>query len=287
MARYLPDGNIEYLGRIDNQVKIRGFRIELGEIEAVLSQHEHVQSSVVTAREDIPSNKRLVAYIVASPQVTPTLNELRSFLKEKLPDYMVPNTIVLLESLPLTPNGKVDHRALPIPESRTGIEDKFVAPRTPVEAKLAEIWAQILKVEAVGIHDNFFELGGDSILSIQIVAKAKQAGIELSLKQLFANQTIAELATVALTTKALFIEQGLVTGASPLTPIQHWFFEQQLPQPHHFNQSFLLTVPDDINVEFFLERVFGRSYSNSSTMLCCLRFTQNRIKLASAFMPRM
>ncbi len=123
---------------------------------------------------------------------------------------MVPNAIVLLESLPLTPNGKVDRRALPIPESRTG-ETTFVAPHTPVEAKLAEIWAQVLRVEAVGIHDNFFELGGDSILSIQIVAKAKQAGIELSLKQLFANQTIAELATVALTTKALFIEQGLVS----------------------------------------------------------------------------
>ncbi|WP_148662958.1 non-ribosomal peptide synthetase, partial [Scytonema hofmannii] len=271
LARFLSDGNIEYLGRIDNQVKIRGFRIELGEIEAVLSQHEHVQSSVVVARVDIPGNKRLVAYIVPQKHVRPTLNELRSFLKEKLPDYMVPSVLVLLESLPLTPNGKVDRRALPIPESRTGIEDKFVAPRTPVEAKLAEIWAQVLRVEAVGIHDNFFSLGGDSILSIQIIAKAKLVGIELSLKQLFANQTIAELATVALTTKALFIEQGLVTGASPLTPIQRWFFEQQLPQPHHFNQSFLLTVPTDIKIEF-LEVVWKELLKHHDALR--LRFTQ-------------
>nr|WP_272819430.1 non-ribosomal peptide synthetase [Scytonema hofmannii] len=271
LARFLSDGNIEYLGRIDNQVKIRGFRIELGEIEAVLSQHEHVQSSVVVAREDVPSNKRLVAYVVVQKHLTPTLNELRSFLKEKLPDYMVPNAIVLLESLPLTPNGKVDRRALPVPESRTGIENIFVAPRTSVEAKLAEIWAQVLKVEAVGIHDNFFSLGGDSILSIQIIAKAKLAGIELSLKQLFANQTIVELATVALTTKALFIEQGLVTGASPLTPIQRWFFEQQLPQPHHFNQSFLLTVPTDIKIEF-LEVVWKELLKHHDALR--LRFTQ-------------
>ncbi|MEH1791282.1 amino acid adenylation domain-containing protein [Nostoc sp.] len=271
LARYLPDGNIEYLGRIDNQVKIRGFRIELGEIEAALSQHSDVQTSVVIIREDIPGNKRLVAYIVPQPQITPTVSVLRSFLKEKLPEYMIPNAIVTLDSLPLTPNGKIDRRALPEPEARTGIEIDIVPPRTPIEEKLAQIWAQVLRVEQIGIHDNFFELGGDSILSIQIISKAKVAGIELTVKQLFANQTIAQLATVAGTIKTLSIEQGLVTGTLPLTPIQHWFFEQKLPQKHHFNQSFLLTVPSDLNLEI-LEQVWQQLLKHHDTLR--LRFTQ-------------
>jgi amino acid adenylation domain-containing protein/non-ribosomal peptide synthase protein (TIGR01720 family) len=271
LARYLPDGNIEYLGRIDNQVKIRGFRIELGEIEAALSQHSDVQTSVVIVREDIPGNKRLVAYIVPQPQITPTVSVLRSFLKEKLPEYMIPSAIVALDSLPLTPNGKIDRRALPEPESRTGIESNLVAPRTSIEEKLAQIWAQVLRVEQIGIHDNFFELGGDSILSIQIISKAKVAGIELTVKQLFANQTIAQLATVACTTKTLSIEQGLVTGTLPLTPIQHWFFEQKLPEKHHFNQSFLLTVPSDLNLEI-LEQVWQQLLKHHDALR--LRFTQ-------------
>ncbi|MEH1954356.1 amino acid adenylation domain-containing protein [Nostoc sp.] len=271
LARYLPDGNIEYLGRIDNQVKIRGFRIELGEIEAALSQHSDVQTSVVIVREDIPGNKRLVAYIVPQPQITPTVSVLRSFLKEKLPEYMVPSAIVILESLPLTPNGKIDRRALPEPEARTGIESSLVAPRTPIEEKLTRIWEQVLRVKQIGIHDNFFELGGDSILSIQIISRAKVVGIELTIKQLFANQTIAQLATVAGTTKALAIEQGLVTGTLPLTPIQHWFFEQELPEKHHFNQSFLLTVPSDLDLEI-LEQVWLQLLKHHDALR--LRFTQ-------------
>ncbi|OYE00557.1 non-ribosomal peptide synthetase [Nostoc sp. 'Peltigera membranacea cyanobiont' 232] len=275
LARYLPDGNIEYLGRIDNQVKIRGFRIELGEIEAALSQHSDVQTSVVIIREDIPGNKRLVAYIVPQPQITPTVSVLSSFLKEKLPEYMIPSAIITLDSLPITPNGKIDRkidrRALPEPEARTGIENSLVAPRTPIEEKLAQIWAQVLRVEQIGIHDNFFELGGDSILSIQIISKAKVAGIELTVKQLFANQTIAQLATVAGTIKTLSIEQGLVTGTLPLTPIQHWFFEQKLPQKHHFNQSFLLTVPSDLNLEI-LEQVWQQLLKHHDALR--LRFTQ-------------
>ncbi len=270
LARYLPSGNIEYLGRIDNQVKIRGFRIELGEIEAVLSQHEHVQLSVVIAREDIPGTKRLVAYIVPHTNVTPTLSELSQFFKSKLPDYMIPTAMVILESLPLTPNGKVDRRALLVPELRTKIEGSS-APRTPVEEKLVQIWSQVLRVERVGIHDNFFSLGGDSILSIQIIARAKLVGIELTIKQLFANQTIAELATVAGTTKALSIAQELVTGTLPLTPIQQWFFEEKLREPYHFNQSFLLTVPSDIKLEF-LEQIWQHLLSHHDALR--LRFTQ-------------
>ncbi|WP_353931425.1 amino acid adenylation domain-containing protein [Okeanomitos corallinicola TIOX110] len=271
LARYLPDGNIEYLGRIDNQVKIRGFRIELGEIEAVLNQHQEIKASCVIAREDIPGKKRLVGYIVAQAETTLTTSQLRQYLKNKLPEYMIPSTFVYLESLPLTSNGKIDNRALPEPETRAGIEEDLVSPNTPIEAKLVEIWALVLGVEKVGINDNFFELGGDSILSIQIIAKAKQAGIEITLKQLFGNQTIAELAAVAGTTKTLKIEQGIVRGKLPLTPIQQWFFEQAQSEKHHFNQAFLLSVPADIDREK-LEQVWRYLLNHHDALR--LRFTK-------------
>ncbi|MBC1213138.1 non-ribosomal peptide synthase [Trichormus variabilis ARAD] len=249
LARYLSDGNIEYLGRIDHQVKLRGFRIELGEIEALLSQHPGVIQNTLIIREDIPGSQRLVAYTVANPDQIPTISELRQFLKERLPEYMVPSAFVMLDTLPLTPNGKVDRRALPAPESRPELAVNFVAPRTPQEEKLAAIWADVLRLQQVGIHDNFFEIGGDSILSLQIIARANQAGIQLNIKQLFQHQTIAELAAVANTIPSITAEQGLITGSLPLTPIQHWFFDQNLPQPAYFNQSVLLEVPNDLKLE--------------------------------------
>ncbi len=254
LVRYLPDGNIEYLGRIDNQVKIRGFRIELGEIEAALSQHLTISQTAVIAREDEPGKKLLVAYLVCDSEHNPAANDLRQFLKEKLPEFMLPSAFVFLEALPLTPNGKIDRRALPAPYLIQQLEESFVAPRTEVEQSLAQIWAEVLGIEQVGIRDNFFELGGDSILSLQIFARANQAGLQLTPKQLFANQTIAELATVAGTAKTIQVEQGLVAGVVPLTPIQHWFFEQEQPEQHHFNQSVLLSVPADLNPEL-LEKV--------------------------------
>nr|WP_318781268.1 non-ribosomal peptide synthetase [Amazonocrinis nigriterrae] len=272
LARYLSDGNIQYLGRIDQQVKIRGFRIELGEIEAVLSQHPQVQSVVVTAREDNPGEKRLVAYIVSQPEVTPSISEIRQFLKTKLPQYMILAAIVILESLPLTPNGKIDRRALPVPELHRQHSDKFVAPRSPIEQMLAQIWSEVLRLEQVSIHDNFFELGGDSILSIQIIARANQQGIHLSPKQLFTHQTISELAVVVGTTEAIQVEQGLVTGTTPLTPIQHWFFQQNQPQPHYFNQAVLLSVPSEWQPEL-LEQVVQYLLSHHDALR--LRFVKS------------
>jgi amino acid adenylation domain-containing protein/non-ribosomal peptide synthase protein (TIGR01720 family) len=272
LARYLPDGNIEFLGRLDHQVKIRGFRIELGEIEAVVSQHPSVRDTVVLVRENVTaerdadnlksktrtelsrsidpsrvsglkSDKRLVAYVVPKQEPAPTVSELGSFLKEKLPDYMVPSVFMFLDTLPLTPNGKLDRRALPVPdEARAPLEQTFVASCTPVEEKLAMIWCQVLGVKPVGVNDNFFALGGDSILSIQIIARANQAGLRLTPKQLFQHQTVAELAKVAYTAPAFQAEQGAITGKVHLTPIQHWFFEQQLPDPHHWNMAVLLEV---------------------------------------------
>ncbi|WP_242071964.1 non-ribosomal peptide synthetase [Nostoc sp. FACHB-110] len=240
LARYRLDGTLEYLGRIDDQVKIRGFRIELGEIEAVLAQAPGVKDAVVIVREDIPANKRLVAYIVYKQESPTTVHQLQVFLQQKLPDYMIPAAFVSLQNLPLTANGKVSRRALPAPEQ---VNTKtYVAPRTPVEETLAKIWTQILRLEQVGIHDNFLQVGGDSILSIQVIAKAKQAGLQLTPQQIFDHPTIAELATVVGSNVTIEAEQGLITGKLPLTPIQHWFFEQNLPEPHYWNQAVLLQV---------------------------------------------
>ncbi|MFN6486361.1 MULTISPECIES: non-ribosomal peptide synthetase [unclassified Nostoc] len=195
LARYLPDGELEYLGRIDNQVKIRGFRIELGEIEALITFHPAIWESIVTVREDEPGDKRLVAYVVPQKEQSPTVPELRSFLKAKLPEYMMPSAIVLLESLPLTSNGKVDRRALPTHELDSTLRELYVAPRTPTEEMLAQIWAQVLKVEQVGIHDNFFELGGHSLLATQLLSRIRNIfKVELPLRELFARATVAELA---------------------------------------------------------------------------------------------
>ncbi|HEY7492545.1 MAG TPA: amino acid adenylation domain-containing protein, partial [Candidatus Tectomicrobia bacterium] len=189
LARYLPGGDIEYLGRIDQQVKIRGFRIELGEIEIALAQHAAVREVVVLAREDTPQDKRLVAYVVVEDPA-PAVTALRDFLKGTLPDYMIPAAFVMLDALPLTANGKLDRQALPAPDtSRPALTETWVAPTTPTEATLASIWAAVLGLERVGVKDNFFTLGGDSILSIQIIARAHQAGLRLTPKQLFQHQT--------------------------------------------------------------------------------------------------
>jgi len=196
LARYLPDGNIEYMGRIDDQVKIRGFRIELGELETALAQHPNVAKAVVIVREDIPGDKRLVAYVAASKELASSANELRHFLQEKLPEYMIPNAFVFLEALPLTPSGKVNRRILPAPEgNREELETAFIAPRTPVEEKLAEIWKKILGIERVGIYDSFFDLGGHSLKVTQLMFKVKDAfQVEVSLRQFFEVPTIAGIA---------------------------------------------------------------------------------------------
>ncbi|PSB02088.1 non-ribosomal peptide synthetase [Merismopedia glauca] len=198
LCRYLSDGNIEYLGRIDNQVKVRGFRIELGEIEALLSRHSAIAQTTLIVREDIPGDKRLVAYIVPNQEPAPTSSELRHFLQQKLPDYMLPSAFVMLESLPLTPSGKVDRRALPALEHiRQGSEATFVAPREELEVRLTKIWEQVLNVRPIGIKDNFFELGGHSLLAVRLFAEIEQiCGKKLPLATLFQAQTIEDLAGV-------------------------------------------------------------------------------------------
>jgi acyl carrier protein len=198
LARYRPDGAIEFLGRGDNQVKIRGYRIELGEIEAVLAQHPALQEAVVLARDDVPGDRRLVAYVVPRPDVPlPSADELRQSLQQRLPAYMVPAAFVPLEALPLTPNGKVDRKALPPPDRSRAAQEALVAPRTPAEDLLAAIWADVLQVEQVGIYDNFFELGGHSLLATQVISRVRKAlQVEVPVRRIFEAPTLAELAAV-------------------------------------------------------------------------------------------
>jgi hypothetical protein len=235
LARYLPDGAIEYLGRIDHQVKLRGFRIELGEIEAALVQHPAVREAVVLAREDVPGDRRLVAYIIPDqeprtknqePEDTAEIGSrfsvlgsegVRQFLRERLPEYMVPSAFVLLDALPLNPNGKVDRKALPAPDM-TGLSsgEAYVAPRTPVEEILAGIWGRLLGVTRAGIHDDFFALGGHSLLATQLLSRLREAlQVELPLRSLFDAPTLAGMA--AAVENARRASAGL--AAPPLLPV--------------------------------------------------------------------
>ena len=195
LARYLPDGQIAFMGRTDYQIKIRGYRIEPNEIVSMLNEHPTVLTSVVVAREDVPGDKRLVGYVVPLPESYVMANSLRDFLVQRLPDYMIPATFVVLEQLPLTPNGKVDRAALPAPDSTNTVRDEiFVAPRTPTEERIAVIVSTLLAIEKVGIDDNFFMLGGHSLLGTQIIARVADAfGVDLSLRILFEAPTIRQL----------------------------------------------------------------------------------------------
>jgi acyl carrier protein len=192
LAKYLPDGNIEFIGRIDEQVKIRGFRIELGEIEKNLLQHPNIKETVVIALENEQKYKYLVAYFVTNKSIK--ITEIRDYLAQKLPDYMIPSAFVFLDKFPLTPNGKIDKKALPKPDFDTYRENEFIAPRNEIEMKLAQIWQEVLNIENIGINDNFFSLGGHSLLATQIVSRIRtNLGVELPLRNLFEYPTIAQL----------------------------------------------------------------------------------------------
>ena len=197
-GRYLPDGNIEFTGRMDEQVKVRGFRIELGEIESVLTEHESVTEAVVIALEDKGSEKRLVAYVVTAPGTSSNTSDLRNHLKERLPDYMIPSAFVYLDALPLTSHVKIDRRALPAPDTeRPALAEAFTAPRTPAEKNLASIWTKLLGINRIGVNDNYFELGGDSLLATQLASQVRSMfEVEVPLVELFRHPTLAELAAL-------------------------------------------------------------------------------------------
>ncbi|MBD2607822.1 non-ribosomal peptide synthetase [Scytonema hofmannii FACHB-248] len=272
LARYLPNGNIEFLGRIDRQIKIRGFRIELGEIEARLSQHPQVQEATVITREDPSGNQRLVAYLVSKNQdLTPS--ELRQFLKERLPDYMVPSIFVMLDAMPLTPNGKIDHRNLPSPEQDLTEQNNFLAPRTPTEQKIADIFAAVLKIEQVGIYNNFFELGGHSLLATQVISRFREAfEIELPLETLFKSPTVAELDVI--------IQQWLQNNSATDSPLT-----QPLPAVVAVPREDNTVLPLSWGQErlWFLDQLEGSSAAYNISMAVQLQGKLNVDALEQAF----
>ncbi|MGE3817074.1 MAG: amino acid adenylation domain-containing protein [Nitrospiraceae bacterium] len=249
LGRYRLDGTLEFHGRRDQQVKVRGFRIELGEIEAALAAVPGITDQVVVVREARAGQPQLVAYVVWADAAVAGATDLRAALRATLPEYMVPGVIVPLAALPLTPNGKVNRNALPAPEEGDLPRGTaYAPPETPAEELLATIWAELLGVPRVGRHDNFFDLGGDSILSIQVISRCRQSNIMLSPRHVIEHQTIAELAAKAAMERDCDIqaELGPVSGEVPLTPIQQWFFEQEILDPHYYNQAVLLEVRQDL-----------------------------------------
>ncbi|HEY0735976.1 MAG TPA: condensation domain-containing protein, partial [Herpetosiphonaceae bacterium] len=277
LARYQPDGTIDFLGRIDHQVKVRGFRIELGEIETVLTQHPQIREAVVLARQHKIGDARLVAYVVENLEPrTKNLGDdedgsrflvlgstLRAFLKEHLPDYMLPSAFIVLETLPLTPNGKLDRNALPEPDAaRPEIEHAFVAPRNPVEQTLAEIWQAVLGVKQIGIHDNFFELGGHSLLATQLVARVRDAlQVDVPLRDVFAVPTVTEMAALIETIRA---DGQTQDDTPPLRPVDRdgpqlpsftqerfWFLNQLEPNSPLYNISAMLRIAGPLDTRAF------------------------------------
>ncbi|HZG88897.1 MAG TPA: amino acid adenylation domain-containing protein, partial [Pseudonocardia sp.] len=247
VVRWTGAGELEFLGRADDQVKIRGFRIELGEIEAALLGRDELAEAVVVARQDEPGRKRLVAYLVAAPGATADPAALRAHLARSLPDYMVPTAFVLLDRLPLNANGKLDRRALPAPDPAPAADQEFVAPRTPTELELTRIWSDVLGTEQVSVAGNFFALGGDSILSIQMVSRARLVGLRLSSKDIFLHQTVAELAA-AVDARPAPEAAGhrVLAGPAPLTPIQRWFLGTH-GATSHWAMSTLVELAEDLD----------------------------------------
>jgi amino acid adenylation domain-containing protein/non-ribosomal peptide synthase protein (TIGR01720 family) len=277
-ARWLRDGNIEFMGRFDSQVKIRGFRIEIDEIETHVIACPLVKDAVV-----IPINKSgdsnsgikmLAAYVVLNRTEEKPEGEIRTYLKTKLPDYMIPGVFRFVDQLPRLPNGKVDRRGLPDQENGTvDSGQSYVAPRDEIEKILVEIWQDVLGVTKVGIDDNFFELGGDSILSIQVVSRARKSGLQLQPRQLFEAQTIAELSKLAESDQFInIINQGEVVGEMKLTPIQQWFFDQEYEEYWHWNQAILVEVKQKLDVNSLQETFRHLLYHHDALRL---RFRKN------------
>ncbi|MFE9680916.1 amino acid adenylation domain-containing protein [Streptomyces sp. NPDC006285] len=244
LVRWRPTGELEFLGRLDDQVKIRGFRVEVGEVEAALTRHPDVGEATVVARTDV-GHRRLVAYVTARRTPAPTPAALRTHLEGVLPGYLVPTGYVVLDRMPLTAHGKVDRRALPPPRTP---ERGHIAPRTPVERTLSRVWAEVLGVARIGVEDNFFDLGGDSILSIQVVARARAAGLRLTSKDIFLRQTVARLAAAVTPQARPAPETPAQAGPVPLTPVQRWFLDGAAV-PGHFNQWLVAELAPDVRVE--------------------------------------
>ncbi|MEO8109317.1 MAG: amino acid adenylation domain-containing protein [Ginsengibacter sp.] len=265
IGKWLPDGNIEYLGRADDQVKLRGYRIELGEIESVIAQSGLVKHAVVMAPTHKTGHRYLAGYVVA--EGTFNKEALNTYLHSKLPEYMIPAVWIELEQMPLTSNGKIDKKALALPDAAEQLRNEYVAPGNELEEQLTEIWQELLGTERVGVTDNFFELGGDSILTIQVVSRARRLGYELKPRDLFIHQTIAKLSPVIAGRSDAVVsgEQGLLKGAAGLLPIQQWYLEDSWKSISHFNQSVLLGIDKNIS-PVLLGLVFDKLVSHHDAL---------------------
>ena len=281
-ARWLPDGNIDFLGRKDSQVKIRGFRIELEEIERRLLNHEFVKEAVVLAKKDSNQDKCLVAYIVPSGagadegEETTVISALRQYLSRHLPDHMIPAYFVRLEEFPLSPTGKINRKALPEPERDAGVGTWYVAPHTELQRKLVGIWCEILKIEKLGIHDSFFEIGGDSITAIRVSARLQNLRLVVEINDIF------EYPTVSLLEKRVRkidrdIDQGIVEGEVELTPIQKWFFKNVYPHRHHFNLAGMLSREKGFEREI-VEKVFSKILQHHDALRMIYRVEGEKIR---------
>ncbi|WP_336777193.1 amino acid adenylation domain-containing protein [Pantoea sp. USHLN256] len=246
-VRQLADGNLEYLGRMDKQVKIRGFRIEPDEVAMALLKLPNVQQSAVTVWQ-AGTNKQLAAWMVPAKNSEIDTALLRRMLEECLPEYMIPSSFTVLEQLPLTTNGKLDEKSLPTPTMT--LSDDFCAPRNELEERLCNAWQKVLNLDGIGIHDNFFRMGGDSIQSILLVTELRKAGYSLDAGEINRSPTVAKMAQVLQhQAEQIVQEQEAISGECPLLPIQQWFFEQNFAQPHHWNQAFMLRLPDGLRAE--------------------------------------
>ncbi|MGD2089308.1 MAG: amino acid adenylation domain-containing protein [Candidatus Aminicenantes bacterium] len=285
LARWLPDGNIEFLGRVDNQVKIRGFRIELGEIENRLLKHHQVKEAVVISRGgETQENKYICAYIIWDSQGNVDYplrisRELKEYLSHSLPDYMIPSYFTLIDQTPLTPSGKVDRKALPEPEAH--IKETYAAPGKEIEKKLVKIWSEVLSRDkhhaselqkTIGIHHRFFDLGGDSIKAIRMAARMSKSGYKVEMKDIFRFPSIAQLAPL-IKKKHRTADQSIVTGIVPLTPIQKRFFENQSPAKakHHFNHAIMLFNEKGFN-EVVVKKVFEKIVQHHDTLRMVYKF---------------
>lgn len=253
-ARWFEDGNIEFLGRIDFQVKIRGYRIELGEIQSVLSKHDEIKEAYVLTKENKLGENALCSYIISDRKIMPS--ELRAYLEERIPEYMIPSYFIILDAFPVTSNGKLDRKALPEPDALIDFGQQYVAPKNEKEEILVSIWENLLGVERIGTHDNFFALGGDSIKAIQAAARLDKYKLKMEINDLFKFPTISAISPhVKENSREVF--QGIVEGDIHASPVQSWFFEQEFKEPHHFNQAFLIQAKNGLDTHK-VQKVFDR-----------------------------
>ncbi|WP_139487924.1 non-ribosomal peptide synthase/polyketide synthase [Brevibacillus dissolubilis] len=275
LARWLPDGNVEFIGRVDHQVKIRGYRIELGEIENQLLKHPAIQEAAVIAREDKDHSNYLCAYIVS--QQAWTTAAVRELLEKELPDYMIPAYVVQLDQLPLTTNGKLDRKALPEPDRSVSTDTAYEAPRNEIEEKLVDIWRDVIGAADIGINHHFFASGGDSIKALQIISRLARIGLKLEVKELFAHPKIKDLAKYVKVDLRERNTYELVEGDVGLTPIQQWFFDRNTEERNHFNHSFMLYRTQGFD-EKLVEQVFNKLLEHHDALRMIYAETDGQIK---------